>query len=319
MKIKYGIVACGLCVATFMGRGINAEAASVIDTKEEIHKACDTRATCQDSIEACIVDIDGTNPYDVTWDYGPDWDAYVDACDWSLVFDATYYKKAYPVLAVLYNNDDELLLKHFSTVGVHEGRQGCEAFNVEAYLDNCDYDVYKTFKTDVEGGYIYYMLHYDEEKNVNTKMRSDGTTPRTQLFNIYTKAQNVEYERVNDYRTMKGSEEVTLNGELCSLANYRAYVNRVNGSVYGQGHDWAKANKDKMYKYMECVKPSAEWLDENTFTGRYVHRVNIAQKYYDSKSHREAMLKPEASITGISNFYYSKADGLYSEFDVYMP
>lgn len=53
----------------------------------------------------------------------------LNACDWSLVFDADYYKKAFPMLAVQYHQDNALLLEHFQTVGIHEGRQGSANFN----------------------------------------------------------------------------------------------------------------------------------------------------------------------------------------------
>ena len=85
-----------------------------------------------------IVDTESDhNPYDLTWRYGPDvekrkevnaenWDelyrSYVATCDWSLVFDAEYYKQAFPMLAKLYHENDELLLEHFQT---QIGRASC--------------------------------------------------------------------------------------------------------------------------------------------------------------------------------------------------
>ena len=53
-----------------------------------------------------------SNPYDVEWDYGELYDAYIEEADWSLVFDAEYYKQAFPMLATLYHENDELLLEH---------------------------------------------------------------------------------------------------------------------------------------------------------------------------------------------------------------
>ena len=97
------------------------------------------------------IEIDGNeNPYGLSWQYKPAernrdysrlsrlYDEYVDAGDWSLVFDVEFYKAAFPMLALQYNNNDELLTEHFQTVGVREGRQGCESFNLAVYLENCD-------------------------------------------------------------------------------------------------------------------------------------------------------------------------------------
>ena len=73
----------------------------------------------------CIVDVDeGENPYDVTWDYGELYDAFVQEVDWDLLFDGDYYIQTFPGLAHLYHKDKALLLRHFQTVGIHEGRQG---------------------------------------------------------------------------------------------------------------------------------------------------------------------------------------------------
>lgn len=92
------------------------------------------------------MDVNSTvNPYDVIYDYGKDYDAFTAACDWSLEFDADYYMSTFPTLALQYHNDKNLLLKHFQTVGIHEGRQGKESFNVGAYKGNCSSEVSKAF------------------------------------------------------------------------------------------------------------------------------------------------------------------------------
>ena len=47
--------------------------------------------------------------------------------------------------------DKALLLQHFQTVGIHEGRQGCEGFNVAAYQKNCDAKLREAFGDQVVG------------------------------------------------------------------------------------------------------------------------------------------------------------------------
>lgn len=286
---------------------------------EVIKEACNGRATVQDDREACLVSLDGHNPYDVTWDYGIKYTRYVEACDWSLVFDAEYYKKAYPMLATLYNQDDALLLEHFQTVGVHEGRQGKDTFNVEAYLNNCDYHIYMAFKGDVEGAYIYYMLHYDSEKSVNTVTCSDGSAPRTQLFNIYTILQQNELDHINDYREEVGAEDVTLNGELCALANYRAYINRVNGVVYGHAHDWLINNQDMAWKYIGFVSSDSTQIGENAITshGGLIYK-DYAYLYRRSPEHYDCMINSNYSLVGISNIYISPDTGMESQIDFFI-
>lgn len=298
---------------------IDKEETDTFSSIEAIKEACEGRATCQDSREYCIVEMEKAhNPYDVEWDYGEKWNAYVDACDWSLVFDAEYYKKAFPMLAILYNNDDELLLEHFATVGVHEGRQGSKDFNVEAYLNNCDYDIYKAFKGDVEGAYIYYMLHYDTEKNVDTLKKLDGSKPRTQLFVILTAAQEYELNKINALRKDIGENELTITSELCAFANYRAYLNRINHSGYGEGHNWAKEHNDLMFEYLGLTESSGNKIFENTITSHNrMYSTDLVQEYYDSKSHRDAMLHPDVTLIGSSNYYLTASDNTGSHFDLF--
>lgn len=306
----------------------NAAYASTLDEKESdedfysveaIKNACDGRATVQDDRQACIVKLDDHNPYDVIWDYGDLFQQYVDKCNWNLVFDAEYYKSSYPMLAILYNQDDALLLEHFQTVGVHEGRQGNVEFNVEAYLNNCDYQVYKAFKGDVEGAYIYYMLHYDTEAFVNTTSCKDGSRPRTQLFNLYTILQQTELNHINKYRLDAGSEDVTLNGELCALANYRAYINRINGVEYGHAHDWLKNNQDTAWEYIGYITSNAKTLGENAITyHKGLINKDFACMYYCSKKHRECMVNNVYSMVGVSNVYESPDTGLESQIDLFI-
>ena len=88
-----------------------AETDSGFGSVEAIAALGDLKATVQEDEDECLVYIfdnekNHGNPYDVTWDYGKDYDAYVAAADWSLVFDAEYYKSAFPMLAALYHDDD---------------------------------------------------------------------------------------------------------------------------------------------------------------------------------------------------------------------
>lgn len=125
-----------------------------------ISKICGLKSEVELSIESCIVDVfNDHNPYDVEYDYGKAYDKYVEACNWNLVFDADYYMSEFPLLAMQYNYDKKLLLEHFQTVGIHEGRQGNKSFNVGAYKSNCASDLRNAFGNNYEGYYFYYMLN----------------------------------------------------------------------------------------------------------------------------------------------------------------
>lgn len=148
----------------------------------------------------------GHNPYDVEWDYGELYDAYVEEADWSLVFDGDFYMEAFPALALLYHYDEKLLLEHFQTVGIHEGRQGNKAFNVAAYQKNCKKVLRDTFGDHYECYYFYWMLNQDSQKGVTTS----GKNYPLQLGVKMTSMQAEEFKKVNKYRAEAGVNPLEL-------------------------------------------------------------------------------------------------------------
>ena len=283
------------------------------ESLEAISEICGLKATVEKRIANCYVDIENAeNPYDVTWDYGEDYNAYVDACDWSLVFDADYYMDTFPMLAMLYNYDEDLLLVHFQTVGIHEGRQGSADFNVSAYATNADSELYDTFGRNFEGYYIYYMLNYETEKNIDTVNNADGTPTLVQYTQKLTALQRAELEGINEYRADLGREPLVFDSELAAAANLRAYM---NASSNMGGHDWANANTNDIYSWIRIL--GADTFSENTVTIRHsVYKgATHVEDYANSDAHYEAMTDSRFDFTGISNTY--TGSNLTSQFDVF--
>lgn len=269
------------------------------------------------------------NPYGLTWRYGPMgrsrdyarlnglYDAYVAACDWSLVFDVEFYKQAFPMLALQYNYDDELLAQHFVTVGVHEGRQGSEAFNLAAYMANCGKDVKDAFGDDYECYYFYYMLNQDTEKDVATENGGDLPLWLTVELTAY---QAMELRDVNKYREEAGAAPVTMDPELVAFACWRSWH---DASTRTKDHDWIYANPDKADK---CLEDMDIWsYYENTIKaydmGKHYNRAirQAAEYYYDSPDHYETMVDADNLYFGCSDLYYAKnADGdMFAQFDIF--
>ena len=294
-----------------------------LNSIDSILKACENYAACQEDVALCGVDVENArNPYDVEWDYGEEWNKYVDACDWSLVFDVKYYKKAFPMLAIQYNNDEELLTEHFKTVGVHEGRQGCKSFNVDAYRRNCSKKIYDSFKNDIEGFYLYYMLNYDKEKECNTVTANSGKDVLKQVKIQLTAVQRLEYDGVNEWRKKVGAEEVKTDGEFNAFANYRAYIQRMGKyGMNNEGHNWARDHKKQMLDYMDiCFPDNTDYsLYENTITSK---NIRPKSKYYDlyadHKDHYDAMVDKRDKYVGISNCYFNKSINTASQYDLYV-
>lgn len=258
------------------------------------------------------------NPYDLTWRYGPavsklremnrpEWDdlyeSYVAACDWSLVFDAEYYKKAFPMLAKLYHEDDALLLEHFQTQGVHEGRQASKDFNVATYMANCGESLVEAFGENYECYYFYYMLNSDAQSEVDAENRG-GAYPRWLTVELSLQ-QAYEYDSVNDYRKRAGAQPVEIDPETVALANYRAW-NDAEYNLYA--HDWTT---DRAYaEDVDDVlwRLSRDHFAENTVKWYHTssaHHDMFATFYATSESHYAAMVDKKYAYFGCSNPYWS--------------
>ena len=259
------------------------------------------------------------NPYDVTWDYGRDYQKFVDAVAdadmWGVLFDAEFYKESYPMLAMLYHDDDQLLLEHFQTVGVHEGRQGSEAFNVASYMENCDQSLVDAFGDHYECYYFYWALNQKTESKVATE--SDGHL--LQMCVKLTMLQSAEFEAVNEYREEAGVDPVELDPEFLAFANYRAWLDFTGDYT---AHDWLKQNADDAYDYLAVM--GSETLTENTVCGNCSDKGPSATgyylRYYDSPEHYAAMVSKYAAYFGCSNAYWgSDNNGKYRhcQYDVY--
>lgn len=252
--------------------------------------------------EAFVVDVEnGHNPYDVEWDYGELYDVYIEEADWSLVFDADFYMESFPALAFLYHYDEELLLEHFQTVGIHEGRQGNGDFNVAAYRENCGQELRDAFGDHYECYYFYWMLNQDSQKDVAA---AGGGYP-LQLGVKMNSLQAEEFEKVNEYRAEVGVEPLKFDPELAAVACYRGWVDISEG--YG-AHDWLndEANEDRVYELMDFLH--TDRLSENTVdTGILDETAHVQPTFYInyrySPEHYEAMINPEYHYFGCSNIY----------------
>lgn len=290
---------------------------SVSKSIDDIKALSKYTAPVETDTSKCLVDVrDKHNPYDVVWDYGDVYNNYVDACDWSLVFDADYYKKAFPMLALLYHNDDDLLLEHFQTVGIHEGRQGSAKFNLGAYCYNNTHKLTKSFGKNFECYYFYYMLNYDTEKKVNTVTAKNNKPIYQQYTQCFTSMQREELEEINYYRKEVNVDNVLFDGELAAFANYRAYINASDDKW--TAHKWVIDNSDTVKKYMfDILKGNT--FSENTITrySRYANSKVMTFCYRNStEGHYETMISADNHYVGTSNWYHD--DDSNHQFDVYL-
>lgn len=275
-----------------------------------IKTVCGIKSDVETDYTACLVLTESDhNPYDVEYDYGTAYNKYVDACDWDLVFDADFYMEKFPLLAIQYHNDESLLLEHFQTIGVHEGRQGSASFNVGEYMRNCGSNIKNAFGDNYEGYYFYYMLNYGSEKSVDAAS-SDG---KIQQKTIMTAYQAKELEAVNAYRREVGSHDIEFDSELSAWSNFRGYINAHDGY---RAHDWF--NQDTEYTNIVAGIYDCISIGENTATKTTSHPTAelFYEDYRNSESHYKAMVADKNDLIGVGNCFYGT--GVVSQFDSFI-
>ena len=298
---------------------------------EDIAQLIGMKAEVEKHRRDCVVDVDeGENPYDVIWDYGELYDAFVQEVDWNLLFDGDYYIRNFPALAHLYHKDKALLLQHFQTVGIHEGRQGCEDFNVAAYQKNCDAKIREAFGDSYECYYFYYAMNQKTQKGIVTT-----GSEKKQLTTKLTYMQQAELDRINQYRAEVGVAPLKYDAELSALACYRAYVDALED---WDAHDWLEAaeNQDEINGMIEMIR--ADLWGENTVHG-YPRTKEYALlqgpstawyiNYRYSQDHYDAMIAKKYHYVGSANCYISdyeknnsshpNAGAVYVHYDVFVP
>lgn len=300
----------------------NTAADDAMNSVSEVARLADLKAPVQLDRNKCFVNVgeDSHNPYDVIWDYGEDYQAYVDAVEdagmWSVLFDADFYKENYPMLALQYHDDDTLLMEHFQTVGVHEGRQASEAFNVAAYMENCSQTLRDAFGEHYECYYFYWALNQETESKVGTV--SDGHP--LQMTVKLTALQDLELDMVNEYRAEVDVHDVVVDPEFLAFAGFRA---RQDFTGDYNAHEWMRSHVDEVYGYLDFM--NADTLSENTVQGTcqaggpgrvYAYYLD----YYNSPSHYAAMVSDDYFYFGCSNDYWGPdGNGGYkrAQYDLY--
>lgn len=248
---------------------------------------------------ACVVDMrKSETAYDVDWDYGDEYEQRVGMYDWEEVFDVEYYMEQFPMLALQYHYDEDQLLRHFQTVGIHEGRQGCEDFNVGAYMDWCAEN--RDYVVDLfDGDYaLYYMFYMSSVGGHPEEFLADGHP--VQYKAILTLAQQKELDGINKYREKTGAEPLVFDPEMAAFANYRSWMNQEKEYT---AHTWLHldSSMDIINLYFDAT--SADRIGENTLETSTLAVQPWYTLYASSESHYEGMIDTKYNYVGTSNLY----------------
>ena len=85
---------------------------------------------------------------------------------YDLIFNATFYAEHNPDVKKAFGSSKTLLLSHFKSHGMSEGRQACPTFNVRVYKER-NADLQKAFGNDYKKYFEHYMTYgYKEKRTV---------------------------------------------------------------------------------------------------------------------------------------------------------
>jgi hypothetical protein len=298
---------------------------SVLDTSyEALMRIANLQATCETDINACYVDVTSENPYDIVWDYGEEYEKYVAACDWSLVWNYDFYVKAYPGLAALYHYDEDLLLRHFQTIGIHEGRIGSKNSWISSSVDSSE-NAYRYFDfmlnndkytEDIENGRFqlttdtrYFML---QGANVMTALEKEI------LYNININRQDIGKAAGDQDYMMDLNPYTYTNDELTCLANLRAYLGAHDGYT---GDDWFNEN---YIEYLVRAFPSENVTDSTPVkmssldhNGELTIDDIMTSLNPGSTEYSDCITNASLDSMGVSNIYYNPDTNNSCHIDVY--
>ena len=185
------------------------------------------------------------------------------------VFDADFYKETYPVLAYLYEYDDKALAQHFYTIGMYEGRQGCEDFNVNAYM-SAEYSASSDYKNN-ENIAKYYVEYALDRAAGSTQIYPATSTSKLQL-RLYDPCFDTYLESVNEYRVKEGLSEYQIlsvydQAEANALANFRARYDALDRMA--NAHELAPDCGRQLYSDGIITRTTyVKGISENKYTQR---------------------------------------------------
>ena len=221
------------------------------------------------------------------------------------LFDYDFYCEEYPAVALLHEYDKDALKQHFYSVGLFEGRQACENFNVDNY----------TVKTTNLGEcFIKYATSND---NTSYKMTEDDVR-QIRLYDIAFEAYVLE---VADQHQSSGfvdrMADPYIQGEINAIATYRSRFELNNHKARGHAliHDFYDDIIKSIYKLdLFCENKFTQGYEAYAYdeANDFLNNVDIATDYnfmgywYMCEDHYSAAIS--------MNYYYVGCGHVYTHY-----
>lgn len=110
--------------------------------------------------------------------------------DYAAVYDYDFYVNKYPDLIKTFGDNEEMILRHFVTFGMNEGRRASKKFDVTSYRYKYP-DLRKIYRGNLKGYYMHYINYGVKEGRVTTGCKT--------LQNPWTVYNGVDYSKTYDF------------------------------------------------------------------------------------------------------------------------
>ncbi len=251
---------------------------------------------------------------------------------YATVFDSTYYYDHNPDLQIAFGNNGALLLNHFLTCGMAEGRQGCEEFNVQYYKANYN-DLQAAFGENLPNYYLHYITNgkaegrigngtfaetpdsapvnnrpTEADGNDNRNVNTEEPSGRNDVVTDFSGGDNSGYayevvELVNKVRAENGVGSVSTTSELMRTAQIRAEETTVLFQhTRPDGSSCFTAFDQNGVRYRTA--------GENIAAGQ-MSPAGVMQSWMNSPGHRANILNPDFNHIGVGCYQANGGYGIY--------
>ncbi len=258
---------------------------------------------------------------------------------YAAVFDSTFYADHNPDLQIAFGNNRDLLLNHFITHGMAEGRQGNEEFNVQYYKGKYN-DLQAAFGENLPDYYLHYIALGKTEGRVGNGAAEEIPDAQVAVpVNKNTMEINYDYDYsydfnyddlfsylfqntgtvsfsgdtsgyaqeviklVNEIRAENGLGSLTSTPELMRTAQIRA---EETATLFSH----TRPDGSTCYTAFQENGVSNKTVGENIASGQ-MSPEEVMQSWMGSTIHRDNILSPKFKHIGVGCYQSGSGYGIY--------
>ena len=162
------------------------------------------------------------------------------------VFDAKYYAEAYPDVVAVLGSDPAVLLNHYVTSGIYEGRDASATFNYSVYAVS-NPDLLAAYGTNIEAFVLHFATFGKNENRTATTVQFAALDKNTQaqVVSASKEAASANNVDINAYRVTPSAASTTS----ATPGPATKVVNGVTIPNLNAGQPFSQSDFDVAYNY----------------------------------------------------------------------